>query len=54
MNFIMIYHFTRENKKKVENFAAGLHDKNEYSHKKFIKKALNHGLILKKVHTVSH
>ena len=39
--------------KKFEKLAANLHDKTEYiTHKKNIKQALNHGLILQKVHKV--
>ena len=38
---------------KVEKLAANLHDKTEYFiHIKILKEALNHGLILKKVHRV--
>ena len=38
---------------KVENLVANLHDKTEYViHKKKLKQALNHGLVLKKVYRV--
>ena len=38
---------------KVEKLVANLHDKNEYVlHIRNLKQALNHGLILKKVHRV--
>ena len=41
-----------ENVKKV---AANLHDKNEYViHTRNLKHALNHGLVLKKVHKVKN
>ena len=40
--------------KKVKKLATNLHDKNEYViHIKILKEALNHGLILKKVHIVT-
>ena len=39
---------------KVEKLAANLHDKTEYiMHKRNLKQALNHGLILKKVHKLN-
>ena len=39
--------------KKVEKFVTNLHDKTEYViHKRNLKQALNHGLVLKKVHRV--
>ena len=39
--------------KKVEKLVTGLYDKNEYViHIRRLKQALNHGLILKKVHRV--
>ena len=38
---------------KVEKFVANLHDKTEYViHIRNLKQALNHGLVLKKVHRV--
>ena len=38
---------------KVEKLVANLHDKNEYvKHIRNLKQALNHGLVLKKVHRV--
>ena len=49
----MIYHFLLERTKieKVEKLVANLHDKTEYViHIRNLKQALNHGLILKKVH----
>ena len=55
MSFIMIYHFLLERTKieKVEKLVANLHDKTEYViHIRNLKQALNHGLILKKVHRV--
>ena len=37
----------------VEKLVTNLHDKNEYAiHIRNLKEALNHGLILKKVHRV--
>ena len=39
---------------KFEKLVANLHDKTEYvAHKRNLKQALNHGLILKKVHRVT-
>ena len=39
--------------KKVEKLVTNLHDKTEYViHKRNLKQALNHGLVLKKVHRV--
>ena len=36
---------------KVENLAANLHDKTQYTtHIRNLKQALNHGFVLKKVH----
>ena len=36
---------------KVEQFVANLHDKTQYViHKRNLKQALNHGLVLKKIH----
>ena len=55
MSFIMIYHFLLERTKieKVEKLVANLHDKTEYViHIRNLKQALNHGLVLKKVHRV--
>ena len=44
MKFIMIYHFYQ---------VTNLHDKTEYViHIRNLKQALNHGLVLKKVHRV--
>ena len=41
------------NFEKVEKFVAYLHDKTEYIiHIRNLKQALNHGLVLKKVHKV--
>ena len=41
------------NIEKVEKLIASLHDKNEYViHMRKLKQALNHGLVLKKVHRV--
>ena len=38
---------------KVETFVADLHDKTEYViHIRNLKQALNHGLVLRKVHKV--
>ena len=38
---------------KIEKLVASLHDKTEYViHKRNLKQALNHGLILKKVYIV--
>ena len=51
----MIYHFyLKEWKlKKVEKLIDNLHDKTEYViHIRNLKQALNHGLVLKKVHRV--
>ena len=51
----MIYHFLLERTKieKVEKLVANLHDKTEYViHIRNLKQALNHGLVLKKVHRV--
>ena len=53
MNFIMIYLFLPERIKikKVEKLVGNLHDKTGYvRHKRNLKQALNHGLVLKKVH----
>ena len=55
MSFIMIYHFLLERTKieKVEKLVANLHDKSEYViHIKNLKQALNHRLVLKRVHRV--
>ena len=39
--------------KKVEKLVANLHDKTEYVvHLRNLKQALNHGLVLKKVHRI--
>ena len=51
----MIYHFLSERMKieKVEKLVANLHDKIEYViHIRNLKQALNHGLVLTKVHRV--
>ena len=56
MSFIMIYHFLLERTKieKVEKLVANLHDKSEYViHIKNLKQALNHRLVLKRVHRVT-
>ena len=48
-NFIMIYHFYQKDEKLVVN----LHDKTEhFIHMRNLKQALNHRLVLKKVHRV--
>ena len=55
MIFIMIYNFYQKKLKirKVEKLVANLHDKTEYViHIRNLKQALNHGLVLKKVHRV--
>ena len=55
MNFIKIYHFSQRKIKieKVKKVVSNLHDKTKYFiHKKKLKEALNHGLILKKVYRV--
>ena len=55
MNFIKIYHFSQKKIKieKVKKVVSNLHDKTKYFiHKKKLKEALNHGLILKKVYRV--
>ena len=49
----MTYHFYQKERKlkKIKKLTANLNDKNEYViHIKNLKQALNHGLILKKVH----
>ena len=51
----MTYHFYQKERKlkKIKKLTANLNDKNEYViHIKNLKQALNHGLILKKVHRV--
>ena len=50
--FTMIYLFLPEimKIKKFEKLVANLHVKEEYHHTKNLKQALNHGLVLKKVH----
>ena len=51
----MIYHFLSERMKieKVKKLLANLHDKIEYvTHIRNLKQALNHGLVLTKVHRV--
>ena len=51
----MIYHFLSERMKteKVEKLVANLHDKIEYViHIRNLEQALNHGLVLTKVHRV--
>ena len=51
--YIMIYHFYLRGGrlKKVEKFVTNLHDKTEYViHIRYLKRALIHGLVLKKVH----
>ena len=53
MNFIIIYPSLPErmNIEKVEKVGANLYDKTEYViHKRNLKRALNHRLVLKKVH----
>ena len=55
MNFIMIYHFHQKNMKikKIEKLVTNLHDKTEYViYIRNLKQALDHELILKKVHRV--
>ena len=54
MNFIMIYHLCQRMKiEKVEKLVTNLHDKTEYViHIRNLKRTLNHGLVLKKVHKV--
>ena len=55
MNFINDLPFLLERMKieKVEKLVANLHDKTEYViHIRNLKQALNHGLVLKKVHRV--
>ena len=48
MNFIIIYHFYQK-----EKIAANLQDKTKYViHIRNLKQALNHELVLKKVHKV--
>ena len=54
MNFIITYHFYQKERKfkKAEKPVTNLYDKNEYDiHIRNLKQALNHGLILKKVHS---
>ena len=56
MNFITIYHFYQKRMKieKVEKLVGNLHDKAEYViHIRNLKQALNHGIVLKKVHIVN-
>ena len=51
----MIYHFYLRGGrlKKVEKFVTNLHDKTEYViHIRYLKRALIHGLVLKKVNTL--
>ena len=51
----MMISFIPEKRKteKVEKLVANLHDKTEYViHIRNVKQALNHGLVLKKVHRV--
>ena len=51
----MIYHFFSERMKieKAENLVANLRNKTQYViHIRNLKEALNHGLVLKKVHRV--
>ena len=53
--FIKIYQFLPERKKvyKVEKLICGIEDKEKYvMHIRVLKQALNHGLVLKKVHRV--
>ena len=54
MNFMMISFIPEKRKtEKVEKLVANLHDKTEYViHIRNVKQALNHGLVLKKVHRV--
>ena len=52
---ILIYHFLPEriNIEKIKKLISNLHDKTEYViHVRNLKQALNHGLVLKKVHIV--
>ena len=52
---LMIYHFYQKERKlkKVEKLVTKSTDQTEcYTHKKFNKKTLNHGLFLKKLHGV--
>ena len=54
--FITIYHFYLERKivNKVEKLICNIEDKEKYvMHIKVLKQALNHGLVLKKVHRVT-
>ena len=53
--FIKIYHFFPERKKvnKVEKLVCSVEDKEKYvMHIRVLKQALNHGLVLRKVHRV--
>ena len=52
---IKIYHFYQKEKKlgKVEKLVCSIEDKEKYAiHIRALKQALNHGLVLKKVHRV--
>ena len=55
MKFIMVYHFYLKKMEieKVEKLVTHIHDKNEYVIQiRNLKQVLNHGVILKKVHSV--
>ena len=54
VTFTMIYHFCLKecNLKKFKKHVANLHDKKNVIHIRNLKQALNHGLVLKKVHRV--
>ena len=55
MNFIMIYHFyfERMQTEQDKKLAVSIHDKTKYvKHKRNLKRTLNHGLVLKKVHSI--
>ena len=42
----------RNKTKKCNKLVSNVHDKKKYVHIKVLKQALNHGLVLKKVHRV--
>ena len=58
MNFVINYHFYKRERErvtieKVEKLITNLHDQTEYVIQiRNLKNALNHGLVLKKVHRV--
>ena len=53
MNFIMTYHFYQKEWNLLKELVTNLHDETGYViHMRSSKQALNHGLILKKVHRV--